>query len=145
MHCRWPFSPCRSSDRTFSETSNVSSLNAAAPQPRRLLPPQRRLWLYLGLLTTTLADLVEQSAWCVCLSVWRITFGLNSLGPRYLACWFFFTPSKSCSKVKVIGQSLRSRDENRSFLAMDALYKVTFLWMHVTYFWLFVEFFVLKW
>jgi len=46
---------------------------------------------------------------CLCMSV----FELNDLPPRYLARWFIITPSRSSSKVKITGQSLKN-EENKS-------------------------------
>jgi len=39
------------------------------------------------------------------LAVWRITFKLNDLWPKYLACWSILTPYRPGLMVKVIGQS----------------------------------------
>jgi len=49
---------------------------------------------------------------CLCVCVQIITFELNDPWPRYLACWFNSTVSKLDSKVKSIGHSSRSREEN---------------------------------
>jgi len=43
----------------------------------------------------------RKSSWCI----QTITFEPSDLWPRYLACWFTLTWSKSDSQVKVIGQS----------------------------------------
>lgn len=53
----------------------------------------------------------EQSVRCVCVST--ITRERNDLQPRYLACWLML--AKSSSKVTVIGQSVRSREESVDF------------------------------
>ena len=57
---------------------------------------------------------------CVSFRVWATTFGLNDRSRRYLMRWFILFPSRSSSKVKVIGQSSWSQDENDFFSTMDA-------------------------
>jgi len=67
----------------------------------------KRVACYVYLLPTNLAVHVEQSVRRPC--VQTITFEANNLWPIYLACWFNLTLSRSSSKVKVVGQSSRSR------------------------------------
>ena len=45
---------------------------------------------------------------------WTTTLKRDDLYYRYLVYWFIWTLSRSCSKVKVIGQSSRSLEENNS-------------------------------
>jgi len=52
---------------------------------------------------------------CVCLCVRPITFEINNLWPRYVACWLIFSLSRWSSKVKVIDQISLLKDENCSF------------------------------
>ena len=50
---------------------------------------------------------------CVCVSVCRtVTFKLSDIWSRYLARWFNSTISRSSSKVKVIGKSSPSHEDN---------------------------------
>ena len=44
--------------------------------------------------------------------VWTITFELHNLSPRYFERCFILTVCRSCSKVKIIGHSSRSQEEN---------------------------------
>jgi len=73
--------------------------------------------LRLCLLTspTALVVQIEQSVGCVCLCVSvcirTITFELNDLSPRYLTRWFSLLVPRSCSKIKILGQSSRSQEE----------------------------------
>jgi len=52
----------------------------------------------------------------VCVCVWvgirTITVEQTDLSPRYLARRFILMVSRSCSKIKVIGQSSLSQEEN---------------------------------
>ena len=66
---------------------------------------------FTSVLPTTLVVHVEQSGRCVCLSACVRTF-VGLLNILYLGCWFNLTLSRSSSRVKVIGQSSRSQDEN---------------------------------
>ena len=68
---------------------------------------------------------VEQLVQCLC--VWTITFVLNDLWPKYLACWFILTLSRSASKVNVRGQSSWSHDEGCSFFSCGLM----LLWMYI--------------
>jgi len=56
---------------------------------------------------TTLVVHVEQWVWCVRLCLWvrTTTFELSDQWPRYLTSWFILMPSRSSSKVNVMGQS----------------------------------------
>ena len=71
-------------------------------------------WIQHNLLITLVVQ-VEQSDRCGCLCVPTVSFELEDLWPRYLACWFNLTLSRL--KVKVIGQSLSSHEENVSIVA----------------------------
>jgi len=62
----------------------------------------------------TLVVLVKQLVQCVCP---EITFELNDFWPRYLACWFSLTLSRSSSKVKVHRLNSGSQDSQSSFFA----------------------------
>jgi len=63
------------------------------------------------------SDLDRAISWvvCLCLRVCPITYELNELWSRCVVCWFHMTISRSCSDVKVLGQSSRSQDENVPF------------------------------
>jgi len=62
---------------------------------------------------TTLVVHVEQSVRCVCLcvSVCLDTYQLGNLWPRYLICRIALILPRSSSKVKIIGQSLRTQEK----------------------------------
>jgi len=62
---------------------------------------------------------VKQLVRCTCISV-RLSvcpdnnYWTNDLWPRYLACWFILTLSRSGSKVMVIGKGPQSQEENKN-------------------------------
>jgi len=69
-------------------------------------------------------DKMESEPVCV----HAITFEPRELRPRYLARCLVLILSRASSKVKVMGQSSRSHDENVYFSATDARCDVTYFW-----------------
>jgi len=55
-----------------------------------------------------------------------ITFELNNLCSRYLACWFVLSQSRSVSKVEIICQNSRPHAQNVPFSAVDARYEIAY-------------------